>query len=132
MTVEYRILGPLEALVDGERVELGGPRQRALLGVLLTRAGLTVSRDALVDALWGDDPPASAANVLQTYVSHLRKALPPDRLRTRSPGYALEIGADDLDLRRFEREMADGRRLLSEGESESAVAHIDEALALWR
>src|SRR3954447_19083566 len=132
MTTEYRILGPLEALVDGEPVELGGPRQRALLGVLLTRAGLTVSRDALVDALWGDNPPASAANVLQTYVSHLRKALPQDRLLTRPPGYALEVGEDELDLRRFERELADGRRLLSQGDAERALGHFDEALALWR
>src|SRR3954469_25526283 len=132
MTTEYRILGPLEALVDGEPVELGGPRQRALLGVLLTRAGLTVSRDALVDALWGDNPPASAANVLQTYVSHLRKALPQDRLLTRPPGYALEVGEDELDLRRFERELADGRRLLSQGDAERALGHFDEALGLWR
>ena len=132
MTTEYRILGPLEALVGGEPIELGGPRQRALLGVLLTRAGLTVSRDALVDALWGDDPPASATNILQTYVSHLRKALPPDRLLTRPPGYALEVEADELDLRRFERETAAGRRLLSEGDAENALGHLDEALSLWR
>jgi DNA-binding SARP family transcriptional activator len=132
LKADYRILGPLEALVDGEPVELGGPRQRALLGVLLTRAGLTVSRDALVDALWGDDPPASAANVLQTYVSHLRKALPPNRLLTRPPGYALEVGEDELDLRRFERELAGARRHLSEQDPESALAHLDEALALWR
>jgi DNA-binding SARP family transcriptional activator len=132
LTVEYRILGPLEVLVDGEPTELGGPRQRALLAVLLTRVGLTVSRDALVDALWGDDPPASAANVLQTYVSHLRKALPPDRLVTRSPGYALEVGADSLDLHRFEREAAKGRRLLSDRDAEDALAHFDEALGLWR
>jgi DNA-binding SARP family transcriptional activator len=132
LTTEYRILGPLEALVDGEPVELGGPRQRALLAVLLTRAGLTVSRDGLIDALWGEDPPASAANVLQTYVSHLRKVLPPARLHTRPPGYALEVGDDEIDLRRFERELADGRRLLSEGDPERALLHLDEALALWR
>jgi DNA-binding SARP family transcriptional activator len=132
MTTQYRILGPLEALVDGEPLELGGPRQRALLGLLLTRAGQTVSRDALVDALWGDNPPASAANVLQTYVSHLRKVLPPDRLLTRPPGYALDVGEDELDLRRFERDLADGRRLLSEGDAETAVARLDQGLALWR
>jgi DNA-binding SARP family transcriptional activator len=132
LTTAYRILGPLEALVDGKPVELGGPRQRALLGVLLTRAGLTVSRDAIVDALWGDDPPASATNVLQTYVSHLRKALPPDCLVTRSPGYALEVGADEVDLHRFECETEQGRGFLSEGNAELALVHFDEALALWR
>jgi DNA-binding SARP family transcriptional activator len=132
LKVEYRILGPLQVSVDGEPAELGGPRQRALLGVLLSRAGLTVSRDALVDALWGDDPPASAANVLQTYVSHLRKALPRARLLTRAPGYVLEVEADELDLWRFERETAEARRRLSAGEAESALEHLDKALALWR
>jgi DNA-binding SARP family transcriptional activator len=132
LKVEYRILGPLEVSVDGETAELGGPRQRALLGVLLSRAGLTVSRDTLVDALWGNDPPASATNVLQTYVSHLRKALPPERLLTRAPGYVLEVGPDELDVWRFERETAEARRSLSEGDAESALARLDEALALWR
>lgn len=131
MDVEFRILGPLEAVVDGAPLELGGPRQRALLALLLTRAGAVVSRDRLVDELW-EDPPASAVNVVQTYVSHLRKILPPGILGTRAPGYVIEVEPARLDLHRFEELAAQGRRALALGDPETASGRLGEALSLWR
>jgi len=77
--MEFRILGPLEVLSDGQAVDLGGAKQRALLAVLLLDANHVVSMDRLVDALWEDDPPETATKALQVYVSGLR---------TRSPGCA--------------------------------------------
>ncbi len=131
MDVEFRILGPLEVARDGAPLELGGPRQRALLALLLTRAGVVVARDRLVDELW-DEPPASAVNVIQTYVSHLRKTLPPGRLTTRAPGYVLEVERGELDLQRFEQLAEDGRQALGRGEPETASQLLGEALELWR
>ncbi len=109
MTVEFRILGPLELLRDGERVDLGGPRQRALLALLVTRANATVSRDRIIDELWADEPPESVVNVLQTYVSRLRRVLPEERLASRAPGYVLVVADEELDLRAFERGAEEGR-----------------------
>ena len=83
MSVEYRVLGPVEALVDGVPVKLGGPRQRGVLVALLTRANSLVPAARVIDDLWEDDPPSSAANLVQGYVSHLRKALGRDAIETR-------------------------------------------------
>ena len=132
MTVEFGILGPLRVVRDGAPAELGPPRERALLALLLTRANVAVSRDRLIDELWPDDPPRSAVNVLQTYVSHLRRALPPDRLLTRPPGYLLRVEPGELDLERFERLVEDGRLRLSAGEGERAAEALRAALGLWR
>ncbi|HET6946131.1 MAG TPA: AfsR/SARP family transcriptional regulator [Gaiellaceae bacterium] len=130
--MEIRILGPLEVLRDGTTVGLGGPRQRALFALLVMRGGAVVPRDRLIDELWGADPPESAVNVIQTYLSHLRKLLPEDRILSRPPGYALRIEPDELDLHRFERLVQEGRRSLAEGDSEGASLTLREALALWR
>jgi DNA-binding SARP family transcriptional activator len=132
LTIEIKILGPLEVVCDGAPVGLGGPRQRALLALLLTRSGTIVPRDRLIDELWGHSPPRSAVNVLQTYVSHLRKALPAGRLVTRPPGYSLQVAPDELDLHRFEKLVAQGRRSFAEGDAEAASLALREALALWR
>jgi DNA-binding SARP family transcriptional activator len=116
--VEFRVLGPLEVL-DGQRsLWLGGAKQRALLALLVLNANRVVSRDRLVDALWGDDPPETAVTTVQVYVSRLRKLLGRETLVTRPPGYLLQVAADGLDLGRFERLRAAGR--------------TQEALALWR
>jgi DNA-binding SARP family transcriptional activator len=126
--VEFRILGPLEVR-DGDRlVPLGGARQRAVLALLLTRANEVVSRDWLIDELWGERPPESAVNVLQTYVSHLRKALSVERLLTRTPGYMIRVDRDELDLYRFEdlATEADGV------EPDVAATKLRGALELWR
>jgi DNA-binding SARP family transcriptional activator len=129
--VEFRVLGPLEAR-EGDRVlPLGGARQRAVLAVLLTRANEVVSTDRLIDELWGETPPETAANVLQSYVSHLRKAIGSDLLLTRAPGYVMQIEADQLDLHRFER-LVEEARALTDARPDEATRILREALALWR
>jgi DNA-binding SARP family transcriptional activator/class 3 adenylate cyclase/pimeloyl-ACP methyl ester carboxylesterase len=138
--VEFAILGPLEATLSGTPIPLGAGRQRALLAFLLIHANQVVSSERLIDGLWGQDPPAGAAHSLHVYVSRLRKALEPQRdqttpaevLVTRTPGYMVRVGLDALDRFRFERFVADGRRMLSEGDPAAAAKRLDEALALWR
>src|SRR5919106_4966215 len=90
--MEYRLLGPIEALDGERRLPLGGPKQQALLGVLLLAANRVVPRDELVEALWPEGAPPTAATALQVYVSRLRKLLAPDSLETRPPGYLLHVG----------------------------------------
>jgi len=118
---------------------LGGAKQRAVLALLLLHANEVVSTDRLIDELWGDSPPESAANMLQGYVSHLRKALEPGRGRgehelivSRVPGYVLQIRPDQLDAERFERLSTEGRRLLADREADAAAKRLRAALALWR
>jgi DNA-binding SARP family transcriptional activator/DNA-binding beta-propeller fold protein YncE len=130
--VEFRILGPLE-VADGERViSLEAPKQRALLGVLLLHPNEVVSSERLIDELWGERPPATAAKVAQTYVSQLRRALGPNAIVTRPPGYLLQIEEEALDAGRFRDLIAEARRLATNGEREQADALYREALALWR
>ncbi|TML62493.1 MAG: hypothetical protein E6G18_00430 [Actinobacteria bacterium] len=130
--MDYRILGPLEAL-DGERqLPLGGARQRAVLALLLLHGNETLSRDVIVDELWGEDAPATAGKVLQNCVSALRKELPPDTIRTVSGGYALTLEPDDLDRDRFERLLAEGRAALETGDHAEALDQLRRALAQWR
>ncbi len=100
--MEFRILGPLEVLENGRRLELGGAKQRALLAVLLLHANEVVSTDRLIDALWEEDAPETGRKALQVYVSQLRKALGKERIATRSPGYRLGVEPDELDLARFQ------------------------------
>jgi DNA-binding SARP family transcriptional activator len=127
--VEFRILGPLEVVGDEGALTLGGSRQRALLALLLTRPREVVSADRLIDELWGGDVPQQASNALQYHVSQLRKTLASaERIRTQSPGYAIQVGPDELDLLRFER-------LVEDAESappERAAELLREALGLWR
>ena len=118
--MEFRVLGKLEALRDGAPVDLGAFRQRALLGLLLTAPNTVWSTDQIIDGLWGDDVGADRQNALWVYVSGLRKALEPGRekrsegtiLLTRSPGYLVEVGAEEIDSLRFERLLNEGRNLL--------------------
>jgi DNA-binding SARP family transcriptional activator len=126
--MDFRILGPLEAR-DGDRVvSLGGAKQRGVLAILLTRSGEVVSRDRLIDELWGGEPPSSAVSILQTYVSHLRKALGHDVLVTRASGYAVDLENQSLDLQRFEQLLDEAR-----GKPPDIVsALLREALGLWR
>jgi DNA-binding SARP family transcriptional activator len=130
--LEFRILGPLEARDGDEAVPLGGPKQRALLAILLLHANEPVSVDRLVDELWGEQPPGTAAHSVEVYVSQLRKALGPGRIVTQRPGYRLELGQDELDLHAFERLLADGRAALADGDAASAAGTLREALGLWR
>jgi DNA-binding SARP family transcriptional activator len=135
LDLEYRLLGPVEAWWGGMPVRLGGPKPRALLAVLLLRAGQVVPADALVDAIWGEEPPDTARALVQSYVSALRRALPGEAgetIQTRSPGYVLEPGPGRVDLVRFEELTAQGRRAAAEGDHRSAARALREALALWR
>jgi DNA-binding SARP family transcriptional activator len=129
---EFRLLGPLEAVVDGRPVQLAAAKPRALLALLLLNRNRVVSTDRLVDELWADEPPASAVKALQVYVSQLRKELGPERLVTRPPGYLLRVEEGELDLDRFERLTAAARRRLADGDPAGAHDEFREALQLWR
>ena len=132
--MDYRMLGPLEAL-DGERpIPLGGARQRAVLALLLVHRNQALSRDVIVDELWGDDAPQTAVKVLQNCVSSLRKVLPKggETLRTVGSGYELRLEPDELDRDRFERLVAEGRAALEAGDNADASDQFRRALALWR
>jgi YVTN family beta-propeller protein len=130
--VEFGILGPVAVRRDGHDLPLGGPKQRALLATLLLRANEVVSRDRLIEGLWGERPPPTAAHTLDNYVSRLRKTLGNARLSRRAPGYVLHVGRDELDLDRFERLLAEGRAQLAQGEAGEAARTLRAALALWR
>src|SRR5262249_39534957 len=126
--MEYRLLGPVEVRDRERSVPLSGGKQRAVLALLLLNANRVVSRERLIDELWGDEPPESAVTALQVYVSRLRKLLPAKALQTRSRGYVLEVEPEQVDLLRFERLIADARQ----AEPEPAARSLREALALWR
>ena len=113
--MEFRVLGPLEVGSDETSLPLGSGKERALLAILILNANQTVARDRLVDDLWGERAPESAAKAVQTYVSRLRKRLPAGILRTRPPGYVLELEPEQLDLHRFERLLAAGQGALADG-----------------
>ena len=134
--MEFGVLGPLEVREGGQVIPLGGAKQRALLAVLLLHANEVVSRVRLIDGLWGEKPPATAAHTVETYVSRLRRVLHDvgshDTLITRPPGYMLRIDPEELDLNRFENLMREGRRTLAEGNPQAAAERLRRALALFR
>lgn len=132
LVLEFRILGPVEVVEQQRPVVLGGPKQRALLAILLLRRGEAVSSDRLIDQLWGESPPASAVKTLQGYVSHLRKALGNEALLTRGGGYVLAAAPGQVDAEQFEAMVADGRRALADGDAAGARELLGSALALWR
>ena len=113
------LLGPLEAQDGERRVQLGRPKQRVLLALLLVHANQVVSLDRLVEEMWGEEPPPQAAASLQTYVSNLRRALEPDRparapsrmLVSQPPGYRLVVGTGDLDAAQFAALAEEGHQL---------------------
>jgi DNA-binding SARP family transcriptional activator len=141
------VLGPVTAWRDGREVPGGQPRQLAVLGVLATRANRLVSRGELVDAVWGDMPPASAEGGIYTYVAGLRRILEPDRprpnpgQRRRAParvlvsaggGYMLRLGPGCLDADSFEQGLGQARGLRAAGELAGAAQAVADALSLWR
>src|ERR671936_3103396 len=129
---EFGLLGPLLVSRDGVPLRLGGPKLRTLLAILLLEANKVVSADRLVDSLWGENPPETARNTLQVYVSQLRKLLSPGALETAPPGYRLLVDPDAADLLRFERLAVRGRTALAAGDPATAAEELAEALALWR
>lgn len=138
--VQWRALGPVEAVVGGRPVDLGPPRQRALFGLLLSRVDRLVATDVLIDELWSGDPPAAAMTSLRTYVSNLRRVLEPDRaprapttvLHTRTPGYLLDSCGVEYDVHQFTRHVTAGREALGRADPERALDEFDAALGLWR
>ena len=134
--LEFGILGPLEVRDGGVPLPVGGPRQRALLSLLLCNANRVVSRDRLIDELLGGQPAESAERLLRVQISRLRRALASDgdesRVIARPPGYVLRVEEGELDLHEFERLLDDGGRALEHGDPEQAAVVLREAESLWR
>jgi len=118
--MEFRILGPLEVVDEGRILRLGSGRQLALVALLLLHANETISVDRLVDELWGESPPPTAAKIVRNSISLLRRELG-DRLVTQPPGYLLRVEERELDSERLERAVDSGD-----------LENLSEALALWR
>ncbi|HVN11299.1 MAG TPA: AfsR/SARP family transcriptional regulator [Kineosporiaceae bacterium] len=130
--LRFRVLGPFQVEDDQGPLSLGSARRRALLALLTLNAGRVVAVDRLIDALWGEAPPRTAAHVLHVYVSDLRHVIPDQVLVTAPPGYLLRVPADAVDLDEFERLLARARAAFTAGDPAGAVAAVDAALALWR
>jgi DNA-binding SARP family transcriptional activator len=128
VTLEFRILGPLEVSDETGPIALGGPKQRGLLAILVLEAGRVVPTDRLIDLLWGEEAPRTATASLQNAVGRLRKALGSDILETRAPGYLLRVAPDQVDARRFEQALAHSRHLPADERRDL----LQSALALWR
>jgi predicted ATPase/DNA-binding SARP family transcriptional activator len=122
----------LEATHGGAALPLGGPKQRALLALLLLDSNAVVSRDRAIDALWPERPPERAVNALQVMVHGLRRALGTERIETRGSAYLLAAEPRELDLSRFEQLAAEGQAALVAGDPLRAIAKLDDALGLWR
>ncbi|WP_447007934.1 BTAD domain-containing putative transcriptional regulator [Saccharothrix isguenensis] len=137
--VTVELLGPVRAWRGGAEVDLGTARRRAVFALLALRAGQAVSKDELIDGVWGDSPPATAGAGLHTYVSGLRRALEPGRAKRSSgvvltsagSGYCLRVPVDGVDVHRFERHRERARELADRDPS-LALAELDQAHALWR
>jgi DNA-binding SARP family transcriptional activator/Tol biopolymer transport system component/tRNA A-37 threonylcarbamoyl transferase component Bud32 len=129
--MEFLILGPLEVADDGRKLALGGPKQRAVLAYLILRANRVVQADLLIDGLWGEEPPESARNTLQTYVYRLRKLLGENRIEGRDGGYVLVAAPDEIDGVRFELLVKEGKASIA-SDPAAAAAIFADALSLWR
>jgi DNA-binding SARP family transcriptional activator/tetratricopeptide (TPR) repeat protein len=139
--MRFGLLGSLEVVDDsGAPVDVGGAQPRLLLAMLLAAGGRIVAVDALIEAVWSEHPPASAAGTLQSYVSRLRRQLEPGRaaggdakvLLWEPPGYRLDVDREQVDFRRFERLADEGRELLDAGDAAEARTVLLDADALWR
>jgi basic membrane lipoprotein Med (substrate-binding protein (PBP1-ABC) superfamily)/DNA-binding SARP family transcriptional activator len=134
--MEFRVLGALEAGSGGTAVDLGPPKQRALLAILLLHVGEIVPVDRLIDLLWGDEAPRTAGHSIQIYISELRKALEapagPRLIVRRHPGYQLDVPAERIDAHRFEALVRRGSALLAAGEREEGIKTLRSSLDLWR
>ncbi len=130
MAIDFRILGPLDVILDGVSLRLGGPRSRALLAALVIEADRFVSRDRLIDELWGDEPPATAENALQVQIAALRRLLP-GRIETSGVAYRLAARPDEIDARRFEAAVGAARASM-ERRPAAAAAQLADALHAWR
>lgn len=134
--MEFRILGPIEVLDAGRIIPLGGGKQRAALAILLLHPNEVVSRDRLIEGLWGASPPATADHTLDTYMSRLRRTLGSEgdgpRVVSRRPGYSLRVEDGELDLQRFEILLEEGRQTLRAGNYRRAAELLRQAISLFR
>src|SRR3954471_17488328 len=130
--MEFRILGSIEVVGEDGPVPLGAPKQRALLAFLLLNANTVVSRDRLVDTLWGAEPPRSAVSSLQVYVHGLRRALGGKQIERHGTGYRLHLDPSALDLSRFERLVDQAAAALASGRAADAAEDLRHGLDLWR
>ena len=131
--VTFRILGRLDALVDGRPIDLPSRRERALLGILLLHVDEVVAVEALIDSVWGEAAPASARHMVHEYVSRLRGALgDASVIATRAPGYVVERDKCDLDAVRFAELLGTARAAVAADELGDALTAFEEALGLWR
>jgi predicted ATPase/DNA-binding SARP family transcriptional activator len=131
--IEFRLLGSVDALRDGQPLPIGGRQQRALLALFLVEPGVPLPVDRLIDELWSNDPPAAAGLTLRSYVSRLRAILGDDApIRGAVGGYAIDVDPEHIDARRFERLLRQGQASLAAQNPREAVDHLRAALALWR
>jgi DNA-binding SARP family transcriptional activator len=131
--MHFSVLGPVQVVDEtGAVVDLGGRQPRVMLTVLVAAGGRPVPPDALIDAIWGEQPPPSAAGTLQSYVSRVRSRIGGDRLVLGDAGYRLEVGPDELEHVRFEHLVDEGRSLLDVGEPDRARSALASAEGLWR
>jgi predicted ATPase/DNA-binding SARP family transcriptional activator len=129
--IEFRILGSIAAMGEGGPLPLGAPKQRALLAFLLLHANAAVSRDRLIDALWGTEPPRSAVSSLQVYIHGLRQALGAERIERQGTGYTLRLDPIELDFARFERLVERAGVALASDRAADAAEDLRRALDLW-
>jgi DNA-binding SARP family transcriptional activator len=132
--MRFRLLGPLEVRAGEDWKGIGAPKWRSVLAALLINAGQIVPADVLINEVWGDAPPAKAANLISIYVLRLRRLLgdaDSTLLVTRAPGYQLRLAPGDTDAQLFEAMVHDGRRACAAGDPEGAASQLAEALALW-
>ncbi|MEU6960447.1 AfsR/SARP family transcriptional regulator [Streptomyces chrestomyceticus] len=139
-TLRIQLLGPIRAWRHGRELHTGPPKQRAVLGLLASRAGEVVCVEHIIDAVWGTDTPQSAANGVHTYVAGLRRVLDPGRgrrgtssvLTSAAGGYCLSVAAEDVDATLFTRCHTAARRAAAEGDTAKALTLYADALARWR
>jgi DNA-binding SARP family transcriptional activator/CheY-like chemotaxis protein len=142
LEIEVRLLGPFEVARGAQTVHIGSPKQRAVVALLALQAGRVVSADALCDLIWEEDQPASPSATLQSLISRLRASLASgaagvtdggrEVLRTREPGWVLDIDSADVDALRFQELTARARRRRERGEAAEAAADLADAIGLWR
>jgi DNA-binding SARP family transcriptional activator len=136
--MEFEVLGPLRVRSSEGTVDVGGARQRRLLGVLVANANHVVSTDRLIEVVFEGDPPPGATNTIRSYVARLRRSLAGnddasgDLIVTEAPGYRLHVEDHDIDAQRFAAAIDTARRMLQERDAIDAVAALREGLDLWR
>jgi DNA-binding SARP family transcriptional activator len=131
--VEFRLLGDVAVLADGQPVDLGSSRQRSVFALLLLQRNRAITTEVLADRIWPDDQPLTAHKTIQVYISRIRRTLGPaaDRLTSTENGYRLSALDDELDAARFERGLRKARETLASGSAERSIALLEEVLGLW-